>query len=107
MGVPSEVILPPNFLPEHKLINDTLEFTEGISCDFHEELEAMRYCSLSRVQRWSFLIMNECCGRLAIEIIPGKHCDFSIYLTKTARAACLIWCWNLMHAPLKQKGTIV
>ncbi|PNF23936.1 hypothetical protein B7P43_G12111 [Cryptotermes secundus] len=37
----SEVILPPNFLPEHELINDALEFTDGISCDFHEELEEM------------------------------------------------------------------
>ncbi|PNF42682.1 hypothetical protein B7P43_G14280 [Cryptotermes secundus] len=41
VGVPSEVVLPPNFLDEHELINEGLEFTEGISCDFHEELETM------------------------------------------------------------------
>jgi hypothetical protein len=41
MGFPSEVILPPNFLEEHVLINQGLEFTEGISCDFHEELETI------------------------------------------------------------------
>jgi hypothetical protein len=84
-------------LAEHELINGALEFTEGISCDFHEELEAMRYCSLSGVQSWSFLIMDECCGPLPTEIIPGKHCDLSTYLTKTARAAYLnsrIRCWN-------------
>jgi hypothetical protein len=39
MSVPSAVILHPNFLAEHELINDSLEFKEGISCDFHEEVE--------------------------------------------------------------------
>jgi hypothetical protein len=38
MDVPSAVILSPNFLAEDELINDALEFMEGISCDFHEEL---------------------------------------------------------------------
>jgi hypothetical protein len=62
MGVPNSVILHPNFLAEDELINDTLNFTKGISCDFHEELEAMRHFSLSYVQRWSFRIMEQCCG---------------------------------------------
>jgi hypothetical protein len=30
--------------------------------------------------------MEQCCGHLAVEIIPGKHYDFSTYLTKRARA---------------------
>jgi hypothetical protein len=30
--------------------------------------------------------MEQCCGSLAVEIIPGKHCDFSTYLAKRARA---------------------
>jgi hypothetical protein len=30
--------------------------------------------------------MEQICGTLAIEIIPGKHCDFSNYLAKRARA---------------------
>jgi protein maelstrom len=96
MGVPSAVILPPNFLAEHELINESLQYTEGISCHFHDELEAMRHCSLSYVQRWSFWIMIECCGPLAIEMIPGKHYDFSTYLAKRARAAyrrSRTWYW--------------
>ncbi|XP_033608862.1 protein maelstrom homolog [Cryptotermes secundus] len=102
MGVPSEVILPSSFLDEHDLINDTPEFVEGISCFFHEELEAMRYCSLSHMERWSFLIMEECCGLLAIEIVSGKHCDLSTYLTKRARVVYLIWCWNPKNNSKKQ-----
>jgi hypothetical protein len=32
--------------------------------------------------------MKQCCGPLSLEIIPEKHCDFSTYLTKRARAQC-------------------
>lgn len=86
MGVPSTVILHPNLLAEHELNNDALEYTEGLACDFHEMFDAMPHCSLSLVQRWSILIMEQCCGPLAIEIIPGKHCDYGSYLVKRARA---------------------
>jgi hypothetical protein len=30
--------------------------------------------------------MEQCCGPLAVEMIPGKHCDFSTYLAKRACA---------------------
>jgi hypothetical protein len=45
-----------------------------------------RELSLAHAQRCSFLIMEQCCGHLAVEMIPRKHCDFSTYLTKRARA---------------------
>jgi hypothetical protein len=97
LGIPSAVILHPNFLAEHELIHDALEFTEGISCDFHEKADAMQHCSLSYVQRWSFLIMKECCGFLKIDTIPGKHSDLSSRLVNEAKAVYLgswIRCWN-------------
>jgi hypothetical protein len=97
LGIPSVVILHPNFFDQDELINDTLEFTEGISCDFHEEADAVRYCSLSYVQRWRFLIMKECCGFLKIDMISGKHCALSSHLVTEATAVYLgskILCWN-------------
>jgi hypothetical protein len=39
------------------------------------------------------MIMEQCCGPLALEIVPVKHCDFSTYLAKIARAqsgACAV-----------------
>jgi hypothetical protein len=30
--------------------------------------------------------MEQSCGPLSVEIVPGKHCDFSTYLAKIARA---------------------
>jgi hypothetical protein len=56
LGIPSAVILHPNFLAEHVLIHGALEFTHEISCHFHEMVDAMQHCSLSYVQHWSFLI---------------------------------------------------
>jgi hypothetical protein len=32
------------------------------------------------------LIMEQSCDPLAIEMVPGKNCDFSTYLAKRARA---------------------
>jgi hypothetical protein len=45
-----------------------------------------RELSLAHAQRYSFLIMEQSCFPLSVEIIPRKHCDFSTYLTKRARA---------------------
>jgi hypothetical protein len=42
--------------------------------------------SLEHEQRCSFLIMEESSCPLAVEMVPGKHCDFSTYLAKRARA---------------------
>jgi hypothetical protein len=33
-----------------------------------------------------FLINEQCCGPLAVEIIPGKNCDYNINLAKSERA---------------------
>jgi hypothetical protein len=44
-----------------------------------------RDLSLEHAQRCTFLIMEQSSGLLAVEMIPGKHCDFSTYLAKIAR----------------------
>jgi hypothetical protein len=49
-------------------------------------LPRLREHSLAHSQRCSFLIMEQCCGPLAVEIVPEKHSDFSTYLLKRARA---------------------
>jgi hypothetical protein len=35
---------------------------------------------------FSFLNIEQKCGPLAVEMVPGKHCDFSTYLAKRSRA---------------------
>jgi hypothetical protein len=41
-----------------------------------------RLLSLEHVQSCSFLIMEQSCGLPAVEMFPGKHCDFRTYLAK-------------------------
>jgi hypothetical protein len=43
-----------------------------------------RELSQEQPQRCSFLINDQSCGHLAVEIVQGKHCDFSTYLAKRA-----------------------
>jgi hypothetical protein len=45
-----------------------------------------RELSLEHAQRLSFLIMEQSPDPLAVEFIPGKHCDFSTFVAKRARA---------------------
>jgi hypothetical protein len=42
--------------------------------------------SLGHAQRCNFLNITQSCGPLAVEIVPGQHCDFSSYLEKRAQA---------------------
>jgi hypothetical protein len=42
--------------------------------------------SLAHTQRCNLLNIKQSCGPLAVEIVPGEHCDFSTYLAKRARA---------------------
>jgi hypothetical protein len=56
-------------------------------------LPRVREISLAHAQRCSFLIMEQSCGARSVEFIPVKHCDFSTYLAKRARAhfgACVV-----------------
>jgi hypothetical protein len=51
----------------------------------HLPFKRERELTLAHVQRCSFLIMEQCCGPLCVEIVPRKHCDFSTYLAKRTR----------------------
>ncbi|KAL1378423.1 hypothetical protein pipiens_003983 [Culex pipiens pipiens] len=67
----------PNFpgrtIADVLLKKDPYEYTGGISCDFHEDLGNPRYCALSRVIRWAYMISDNCCLDLNIEVISGQH----------------------------------
>jgi hypothetical protein len=39
----------------------------------------------------SFLIMEQRCCPLAVEMVPGKYCDFSAYVAKSARVQSGAW----------------
>jgi hypothetical protein len=49
-------------------------------------LSREREHSLAHAQKCIFLIMEQCYGPFAVELFPRKHCDFSTYLAKRARA---------------------
>jgi hypothetical protein len=68
--------------PEVEMVLGKLKCT-AISALF---LPRERELSLAHAQMCSFQIMEQICGPLAVEMILRKHCDFSTYLAKSARA---------------------
>lgn len=44
-----------------------------VQFQMHQVSTVEHYCSLSVVVRMAYVLCNNCCGDLGIELIPGKH----------------------------------
>lgn len=49
-----------------------------IGCDLHNETDNSKECTLSKVKRWGFSIVQHC-GLDCIKMIPGQHMPVSYY----------------------------
>jgi hypothetical protein len=50
-----------------------------------------RELSLAHAQRCIFLITEQSCSPLVVDMVPGKQCDFITYLAKRTRAQSGAW----------------
>jgi hypothetical protein len=64
----------------------SIEMISGDTAISAPILPRERELNLEHAQRCSFLIMEQNFGPLAVEIVPGKHCNFRTYLSKRWRA---------------------
>lgn len=62
-----------------QLKKDTFRYSPGLECKDHSDNKPVE-CTLSRVKRWAFCIMDFCCPIMGLNLIPGKHVphDFDI-----------------------------
>ncbi|XP_017155254.2 protein maelstrom 2-like [Drosophila miranda] len=52
---------------------DRFEYTAGIACEYHEEIDCTSYCAKSMVKRWCYIFSDFICEDLDIRLKPGKH----------------------------------
>ncbi|XP_022214743.2 protein maelstrom-like [Drosophila obscura] len=52
---------------------DYFDYTAGIACDYHEEIDSTKYCTRNMVIRWCYIFSDFICGDLDIQLKPGKH----------------------------------
>lgn len=64
---------PSKTVADILLKKDTYEYTSGIACNFHENLGNTRFCALSKAVRWTYIISDNCCLDLSIDLIAGYH----------------------------------
>lgn len=64
---------PSKTMADILLKKDTYEYTSGIACDYHEERGNPRFCALSKVVRWTYILSDNCCLDLSIDLIAGSH----------------------------------
>lgn len=64
---------PSKTIADILLKKDTYEYTSGIACDFHEKQGNTRFCALSKAIRWTYILSDNCCLDLSIDLIAGCH----------------------------------
>ncbi|XP_058061493.1 protein maelstrom homolog [Anopheles bellator] len=55
------------------ITRDIYDYTTGIACDDHEAMDNVKNCPLSRCIRWAYVIADNCCLDLSIDLQPGRH----------------------------------
>ncbi|XP_055593341.1 protein maelstrom homolog [Uranotaenia lowii] len=101
---------PAKTIADILLKKDPYEYTSGIACNYHEDNGISRFCALSRVIRWSFMISDNCCLDLGIDLIPGLHLPqnadttLSVHLTETvaSKSMSFVSASDMTHVSMPQ-----
>ncbi|CAG5043626.1 unnamed protein product [Parnassius apollo] len=67
---------PKESLALTQLKKDLFRYTPGLGCEHHEEADKSVECTLSKVKRLAFTILDSCCPIAGIDVVPGKHLPF-------------------------------
>uniref|UniRef100_A0A182NCG6 HMG box domain-containing protein n=1 Tax=Anopheles dirus TaxID=7168 RepID=A0A182NCG6_9DIPT len=68
---------PSVHIAQQIITRDVYDYTKGISCEYHEHRDNVKYCALSRCIRWAYVISDNCCADMSIAMEPGKHLPLS------------------------------
>lgn len=55
------------------LSSTRFDYTSGISCNYHEEIDEMQRCTLARATRYALLLSSNVCRPLGVQLVLGKH----------------------------------
>jgi len=72
-SVAEKVVWPVISMSILELEKDIYDFCHEIPCSFHDNSDVPNHCSRSHVIRSAFIVCDNCCGDLEIELIPGQH----------------------------------
>ncbi|XP_055686515.1 protein maelstrom homolog [Lutzomyia longipalpis] len=61
------------FLAESYLKRETFDYSEGLPCEYHVDIDRVTHCSQTKVKGWAYSIIHTCAPDLDIEFVEGKH----------------------------------
>ncbi|XP_068631257.1 protein maelstrom homolog [Battus philenor] len=64
---------PKESLALSQLKKDLFKYTPGLGCEHHEEADKSINCTLAKVKRMTFTILDSCCPIAGIDLVPGQH----------------------------------
>lgn len=76
-------VFPAESLSTLELEKDIYDFCQDIPCDYHSDSDVPNHCSRSHVIRCAYIICDNCCGDLGIDLIPGQHVPRQANVTST------------------------
>lgn len=86
---------PQNKIPmavsSYYIEQDRFDLTPGISCDFHEDADASKICSLSYTRRWFYIIADHVAKKLNVEMGVGTHIPENLALIASNHVPEDVW----------------
>ena len=58
---------------ERELEKDKFLYYPDMNCSWHEETTDTRHCSSARVRSWIYTLLDVCCHRYNIDLLPLQH----------------------------------
>ena len=72
-----EKFLPFESVAERELEKEMFLFQPGMNCAWHEETTETCHCCSAHVRSWTFTMLDVCCRRYHIPLMPGTHSPLS------------------------------
>ena len=68
-----ESFLPFESVAERELEKEKFLYCPDMNCSWHEETTDTRHCSSARVRSWIYTLLDVCCHRYNIDLLPLQH----------------------------------
>jgi len=72
------LVFPTMVMVADKLQCDTFDYYPNMACEFHYDEDRSKYCSLTAVRRYAYVISDFCCSHYHLKLLPNRHCPADI-----------------------------
>lgn len=72
------LVFPTMVMVADRLQSDTFDYFPSMACQWHDEEDRTKYCSLTAVRRYAYVISDMCCAHYQLKLLPNRHCPSEV-----------------------------